>query len=415
MPINWKSGGTRLQPSVILGKLDSVVSLEEDGRVNWGDGFFYFDAIVALRSMIKFPDNYADLDKIQIIKTALKKAAQNNVLTPIGVLESVRSTANDEIAKPDVSYRILTSISASKPFPTPTIRHRGCQISITGGSHPKKYVGRRELIEDEPNFTDLTPDNYAKVVICLKAKGHNSAFSKAFKVLDTWRGCWNLFANYTGEIIGTSWKPINRIRTGHTHTLHYENGQLASKIFKYDPNFEKTNTISIPKNDVLAKNIRWMMQRIAECSYSNALTDAIVRYARAFDERDPNIALIKMWGALEALCARNQNNHELVARRAASIFQDYDYHFQIIQHLREYRNQSIHAGDQEDEAKTHCYQLQRYFYHLILFHVHNVADFGSLEDANSFLDLPRDLAQLQKREKFINKAIRFRTPKEPPT
>jgi len=79
----------------------------------------------------------------------------------------------------------------------------------------------------------------------------------------------------------------------------------------------------------------------------------------------------------------------------------------FLQQRVEYRNQSIHAGDQSDKVKTHCFQLQLYFDHLVWFHLANTGFFNSLEETNAFLDLSPDKSSLVRSKQLVHKAIRF--------
>ncbi|WP_338429403.1 hypothetical protein [Synechococcus elongatus] len=113
-----------------------------------------------------------------------------------------------------------------------------------------------------------------------------------------------------------------------------------------------------------------------------------------------------MWGALETLTAAS-GSYDLVTKRCAFLFAEYDYHKQILEHLREHRNSNVHSGDESDNTKFSCFQLQRYFYNLILFHLRNQGEFSSLDEANSFLDLPANKRILEDRKKLIEKALKF--------
>lgn len=79
----------------------------------------------------------------------------------------------------------------------------------------------------------------------------------------------------------------------------------------------------------------------------------------------------------------------------------------MLEYLREYRNANVHAGEEYEEAKTCCYQMQFYFFELILFHLRNAEIFDTLQESNMFLDLPTDKTELEIRKKHIEKAIEF--------
>jgi len=209
------------------------------------------------------------------------------------------------------------------------------------------------------------------------------------------------------EIIGDEWQPINKIRLGAAHTIHKEGGLVATEMFWYEPNFVKAKLFTHSNLGIFSKNSKWAIKQIDKLSYRNIVKDALLRYVRALDERDQNVALIKIWGALETLAAPSESNYDLVTRRASFFFSEKDYHKQVLEHLRDYRNRSVHAGDQSERAKSNCYQLQFYFYHLILFHLRSAGEFMSLEEANNYLDLPLNIDALKNKKRLIEKAIKF--------
>ncbi|WMO13505.1 hypothetical protein [Pseudoalteromonas piscicida] len=209
------------------------------------------------------------------------------------------------------------------------------------------------------------------------------------------------------EIFGEQWRPINKVRLGSAHTVHKDSGKVASDNFWYEPNFSSATVFKPQKTDVYARSCKWALERLADIPYGMTLKDALLRYVRALDEKDQNVALIRLWGALEVIAAPSEANYDLVTRRCAFLFAEYAYHKQVLEHLREYRNSNVHSGDQSEKAKSSCYQLQFYFYHLILFHLKNQGEFSSLDEANSFLDLPTKKETLQNKKRLIEKAINF--------
>src|SRR5258706_13914367 len=105
-------------------------------------------------------------------------------------------------------------------------------------------------------------------------------------------------------------------------------------------------------------------------SYKDVLHDALVRYVQALDESNQSSSLVKLVSALEILAVGRATTaeYDLVVKRAASIFveDERDYHRQILEHLRESRNQLVHATTDE-ETKTRCFQLQFYFFSMLRF------------------------------------------------
>lgn len=212
------------------------------------------------------------------------------------------------------------------------------------------------------------------------------------------------------QITGNEWEPINKIRLGPIHTVHNEDGglALASEAFWYEPNFVKAKSFNPWNQDNhFEQNDNDFLSQLNESKYSEKLKDALLRYVRALDERDQNNALIKLWGAIESLTSPLGANGDLVIKRCAFLHSEYNFHGQVLEHLRVYRNQSVHAGDQREEAKNHCYQLQFYFERLMRFHINKAAVFPSLEKANEFLDLSPDKGSLLRKKELIESALLF--------
>jgi hypothetical protein len=235
--------------------------------------------------------------------------------------------------------------------------------------------------------------------------------TKALHALDLLRAIWNLRCNPAMEIVFNNWNPINKIRQGSIHTVHKPNGEIASEQIWLEINFIETSCFTPNNPDQLKKLTRWSIKKLQSCAYGKTLSNALIRYVRALDERNFSTVLLHLWGAIESLTSPGIANYELVVRRCSFIFKDVEYHRQLLEHLRESRNQSIHAGDQCESARTNCLQLQRYFHHVIYFHLGSTHFFKTLPEANEFLDLPSNSNELKRQKKIITKALEFRSSK----
>lgn len=404
MRVNWKKN-KNLNPDIILSKIDSIKTVSEDKKVSYS-GFEYQDAMTVLVNMVEFPRHCDGLNHESIVSRAVSNIAKDFTLEKNNVMDEVNRIVKSASATREHKFHLLTSISLSHPFPLKEVVLEEARIRIFGSDYPKKYSGRNELISRHSGIAG-TPKNYAKVIVSLKEKSVKGAATKSLRVLDILRSFWCLFGNSSMEIFGEQWKPINKIRLGSAHTVHKDSGKIASDNFWYEPNFTSATIFKPQKPDIYSNNCKWALKKLADISYSMTLKDALLRYVRALDEKDQNVALIRLWGALEVLAAPSEANYDLVTRRCAFLFAEYDYHKQVLEHLREYRNSNVHSGDQSERAKSNCYQLQFYFYRLVLFHLKNQCEFSSLDEANSFLDLPTKKETLQNRKRLIDKAIKF--------
>jgi hypothetical protein len=209
------------------------------------------------------------------------------------------------------------------------------------------------------------------------------------------------------QIIGNEWEPVNRIRLGQMHTIHAKDGKAEVDRLWYEPNFCQADLYNPDDVEIFLKNEKHLRKQLIKSKYSEKIEEALLRFVRALDERDPNVAFLKIWGALEGLVAPGEMNADSLSRRCSFLFKDHVYHKSMIEHLRDYRNGSVHAGDQNNRAKMYVYLLQSYFRTLIFFHLSENRVFPTLSDANNFLDLSPEKTVLLKQKELLEKALIF--------
>lgn len=405
MQIKWKNR-KKLKPSVVLDRINSVKIIKSDGGVSFS-GFEFHEYMATLQSMVAFPACMDLSGQESIVSRAVFNVAKQKDLDEKSVLSEIINIRTSELAQCEHCYRVLTAISLKSPYPTTTIHLEGSKIRLLDSPFPKKYVSRDQLIEERGSVSDSTPATYAKVIVNVKSKSKKGAIGTALRVLDIQRAVWCLLGNSKMEVWGDNWLPINRIRLGAVHTLHNVNGTNATDMFWYEPNFVTSRPFSPSDIDQFQKNSQFFFSQLDKSSYSLIIKESLLRYVRALDEKDQNTALLKLWGALEVLTVPNNGKCDLLVRRCSFLFKDREYHRQALEHLREYRNCSVHAGEQDERAKTNCFQLQYYYYRLVIFHLNNAEQFESLEEANSFLDLSNNKDCLDRQRWLLDKAIVF--------
>jgi hypothetical protein len=324
-------------------------------------------------------------------------------------IEQINDNIKKALAKQDNQYFLLTSISILD-IGIRIIKLKDCTIKFYKSDFPRKFKGRENLIKSSSKNAEVESNGYTKVVIELKAKSEKAAANEALRVLDIFRGMLNLFSNYSSEFIGNQWEPINKIRLGEFHTAHDSKGKVYSDMFWFDHSYSNTRPFILNNSSNIVKNLRFIISKLEKLNkkYESTLTDGILRYVRSFDERNQNVAVMRAWGALETIAAPNESNCDSVTRRCSFLYEEGEYHKQILEHLREYRNRNVHAGEESQKAKNHGFQIQRYFKDLLLFHIENVGYFPKIADANLFLDLPTDESCLLKNKKLIKRALVFR-------
>jgi hypothetical protein len=123
--------------------------------------------------------------------------------------------------------------------------------------------------------------------------------------------------------------------------------------------------------------------------------------------RDWEGAFLKLWSVLELLTNSCRDNNIVTARRTAYIYDDRDFALQVLKHLRDYRNRSVHADIDNTAIEIYVYQLKSFVEALLGFHLGSSYGFESMEEAARFLELPSDRDAIETRIRMLQYAQRF--------
>jgi hypothetical protein len=202
-------------------------------------------------------------------------------------------------------------------------------------------------------------------------------------------------------------EPINVVRLGGIHTAHSGSGGTERDGLWFDPGFSPRSVFRLDKPEKIQSNSRWALRRIERSPYKERVVDALLQFVRALDERDSTVSFIKLWTALETLATPGRADYDRLVKRCSFLFKEGEFHRQVLEHLKEYRNSIVHLGEASEHSRTHCFQLQLYFVNIVWFHIRNARIFQSIEEANEFLDLPPQADLIKRRIQLAQKAIRF--------
>lgn len=409
MRAKWKKSD-RLDPQVILNKIESLATRHPDNSVSFSS--FEFDSyITALASMLELPNKYHHIDRDDIVLNSIFESAKSGTLNKKSMILEVQNQIVRYTKQKEQKYFIVTTLSVDRNFPFKKYRSTQSNTRIFHGPLFKKYSSRNS-ISTRPFFDkDRTPKNYANVIISTKAKSHTEAIEISLDSIDLNRSLWSLFSNsYHGVITPEQWVPINKIRLGMLHTIHRANGTIAKNTFWYDPNFKPAMPYRTKNPAILKSNTNWARKNLYKSKYIDTLNHSLLQYVRALDENDQSVAFLKLWTALETIAVPEEvKNYKKLIERCSSLYINKELHIQILEHLRECRNLSVHSGHKSTKFRTICYQLQSFYYNLILYHIRNSHYFHDIYEANEFLELPNSTSTLNRKKQLIEKAIKFRS------
>ncbi|WP_238038555.1 hypothetical protein [Psychrobacter sp. Ps6] len=183
MKVQWKKN-KNLKPSIILKKIDDEKRLENN-RVSFS-GFEFHDAMVAIESMIDFPSIADDLDKHTLVQKTVWQAAKSTKIEADKFLIILKENIVVELKRRNNNYYLLTSLSM-RLLHTKKIIFDGFVFRFYKYDFPKKFKGRKKLINENRDSKETESNGYIKVVVEIEAKSETIATNKAMKALDILR------------------------------------------------------------------------------------------------------------------------------------------------------------------------------------------------------------------------------------
>jgi hypothetical protein len=400
------------KPDKVASRMEKVISIEKDGTVTFkGSAFEEQEHVVLLNSMLSFHKELPETEKNRIIYSATLQVRKKGKITPDALLNEINEREQSYLAKKPERFTLISGISISRFITLPTLSYDGAHITFETYLN-KKYKIRNKMLEDARySLSNDLPDDYMSVKVSVTGRSADEAAGKALDKLDFIRGIWNLQINRRRRIRISSGlrKPVNEIILAPIHTLHKLNGKMATGNWWYEPHYQGPVHVYDEKGNIanLYKFQGHVRRLMHVCRYKDAVEKGVIRYVRALDARDWDDSFLRLWGVLEYLTNTGSDSYKVTIRRAAFLFSDREYAYQVLSHLKDRRNKSVHAGSGSDDIEILLYQLKRHVEVLIQFHLGNKYSFTSLSDAAEFMDLPSDLHLLEQSVKKLGYAMKF--------
>jgi hypothetical protein len=397
-------------PDEVANRLEAV----KDGSVPGKAAFFGFEhseLVIVLGGMIEFAPAIPELERRKILSKATFDAGGKGKITPTLLLQSCHKQETEYLRRPLTPFRLLTGVSFAPVHKLPSIRIGSSAITF----NPKAQVARqhRARLYGDAKFSlgfDL-PTQYMDVSVTVKARSPFEGAQRALDAIDLARATWNLALNRVKGLRISSGRPrpVNEILLCPFHTMHNEDGSLATESWWYEPGYsgpaqQFTDRAKIDKLFTFSKKLR---TRVSQSAYSDELANSLVRYVRALDAADLNDAFLRLWSLLEFLTDSTFDPYKVAVRRAAFMFAERNYSVQVLNHLMQHRNRFVHAGTDTAEIESLVYLLKRYVDALLMFHIGNSFKFESRASAALFMDLPPSKSQIDERIRRLHNARKF--------
>ncbi|MDQ3712733.1 MAG: hypothetical protein M3388_11010 [Acidobacteriota bacterium] len=385
---------------------------------NLSGDFNHHDSVITniltvIYSSLEFDSKIPETEKRNIVWKGISATVEKGDVTEKFLGEISREENSYKNLKPQ-KFVLVTSISVNYFGELNKIKLPDKITIIFNRFLPNKF-SRKSIIESVRQGKvvreDEIPSNFVYVRANVEARSIVEAYHKAIDALDLLRGVWNLYFNLgVGRRMSFGGKnPVNKIILGPIHTLHKSNGKLATEDFWYEPNYVKPLFPFSITNDYkkLKKYEKLIRGRIRNSNYSTEIENSILKYTRALDERNFNNAFLALWSLLENLTGSIASYDDAI-KRTLFLYKDKEFHKLILEHLRSYRNKTIHTGDSISEGmETLLYQLKSYVEMLLRFHLYNNLKFKDISESAQFLSLNSDRNFLKEKINWLSKAEKF--------
>lgn len=407
----WKKG---YQQEPIIEEIEKTRRTNNDGSVSFDSWSGKIVHETVLYSMLDISTEITESEGRRLVRNAVKNVGKRGSITQEKLRREVSKLEASYLKKTTQRFSLVTSISLYQFTKLNMIYVDSTRI-LFPIYMPRKFVkAANEIIKTVgESLYAPRPTNYLPVQVNVTAKTNFQAVDIALTELDFIRGIWNFNVNRGHRSrwsLSAKQDPVNKIILGPIHTIHYSSGKAASgNIYWYERNYLgkiKVHRIKDQsKFEDSTKNIRALIKKSAD---PEKVKTSLIRYSRALDERNFNTAFINLWGILELLTDTVYKSHEVTIKRLAFLYEDYEVATEILRHLKEFRNRTVHAAAENSELESYLYQLKMFVEGILSFIIGNKFGFKSMEDVGEFLSLPKTKEGLVSRMNKTQNAMKFK-------
>jgi hypothetical protein len=367
----------------------------------------------ALESAVDFQLGTPEIDRRRIIADAISIAGAGGQVTPELVKSALTQAERKYLQLSFNRYYLATSITIRPFSDLRSVIINGTRINFAA-ELPFRFSRQTVTRQLEEHIRIQHPERLTQCWLPVRARTKAAAFDIGAKRLDLLRGIWNHWINrqtsarrYSGMN-----KPVNSICPGPIYTLHPDTNPSEADGFWYQlPNEQHEELFDFARSAASWRKAQRYTQRLlADHPYRDELERLFVRYCRALDGVDFDVAFVRLWSVLEALTGSGAD-YDAVIKRTLFLVAPSEASTArlLLEHLRDVRNGTVHNDRSRYAIEDHLFQLKFYVELLFEFHLVSRPRFTSIGAAADFLNLPRDTAELHERIALHRRALAYRS------
>jgi len=350
-----------------------------------------------LKELVKFSNEVPDAVKKQMMDKAIWQSADDENLHDGYVGNALKKIEAEYLAKTPKIYYLVTGLSITGLKSKRVIKTPKSLITISN-YFPQKFKNTYDFEQATSLYPRINKKCYSWVTVKVSARCVHSAVETAFEELDYWRGIFNIYSNYNQNRTSFSKpSPINKVCKYPYHSLHLENGDRATQLYWFEPNFStEVSSFNISgKYDEGKAFYQKLSADICNSGNLSFFTKSLNRYCSALDTSNMNSSFLALWSLLESITFTGHDNYDVTIARTLVLFKDKFKLKLELEILRDKRNMAIHSGNQFEEAETYAYMLMNIIHQYLFFLVSAIEKSKSINQLKNTLDLPLNKSKLE--------------------
>ncbi len=346
------------------------------------------------------------------IKDVLTQQGPGKPIRAEALMKRANELAAAHFRRAPCEFALVSSLSVAS-LPVKPLRVELCEVSPLPDRQQFPYPKSAALqASGTPLERHLESTQYRLVKVKTEGRTVHEAAETALETLNLLRAVWTLCSTYESWSFSggvPTARPTGVIHIGPIHTLHHPDGSLVDDIYWCELDYAGDQKLFDPKNgwERIEQSRGYVLRRVGQSLYKNELKGLLLRYVGALDQRNPDIALLQMWGILEKLTNKVGADYDELIQRTTRFDSQRDVEREVLRSLRCTRNRFVHSGKTAEVGDQIVFLIKSIIDPHLIRLIRNDLRVKDLQEYAEYLKLPDDAKTLKRRRRQLSRAIRI--------